>query len=103
MKAKRDSAFFGAKKAAASDANLPLMQQQGPAGGQLGTFEGYADRPGANRAPSSTYGDISGGVGYARDAPPVPPLPKLHPGMVSTPAGSVDGRDEDISYHGARN
>lgn len=99
--AHRDSQFFGASnKAASSEANLPLIAQAGPAGGQQGTFDQFADRPGAHRVPSSNYGDVvNGSRGTGKDAPQ---LPKLHPGLMSTPGGSFDSRDEDISYQGAR-
>lgn len=75
--------------AAASEAYLPLMDAQGPAGGSSirDRSADYAGtRPTAHRVPSGSYHDV-----VASRTPPG--APKLHPGLMG-----MGGEEDDMGY-----
>lgn len=111
MERARDSAFNAARKdvetadagkATQSEAHLPLMAMQGPAGGDYTTE--YLGAAGVHRTPSGTYQEIVGAGRMRGDVTSVPPVPKLHPGLMSAPGdvGLYDGDDENSRLSGRR-
>ena len=72
---------------ASSEAHLPLMAAQGPAGGTRDVSADYAGaRPPMHRVPSGSYQDV-----VASRTPSG--APKLHPGLMS-----VGGEEDDMGY-----
>jgi len=109
MERARESSFLAARndvesaqKASASEAHLPLMATQGPAGGEYTEFGAAVGRPETHRTPSGTYQDLVGAGRMRGDSPSIPPVPKLHPGLMSAPGdvGVYDGEDEHSRFIG---
>jgi hypothetical protein len=105
QKRARDSVFItGAVRARpeASEANLPLMNQQGPAGASR--YEEYGtSRPDAHRMPTGSYSDITAASRSRGESPSLPGSSKLHPGlMVTAPQGNPFDEEDDVGYGGRR-
>ncbi|KAI9738082.1 MAG: hypothetical protein M1818_005510 [Claussenomyces sp. TS43310] len=97
---KPDMESARAKIMSSSEAHLPLMATQGPAGGEYAEYGIAGARPGPHRTPSSTYQDVVGAGRTRADAPSLPTIPKLHPGLMSAPSsgGLYDAEEDDVGH-----